>query len=122
MNILAVMIGGALGSLSRYGLGLLANQPGIPMGTWIANVTGSFLIGLFFVWGKEKGLLSDTTYLLLTTGLLGGFTTFSSFSLEVITMALQGQWAKAGFYVLASMGVGLFAAYVGVKLGRIWFV
>ncbi len=118
LNWLVVALGGAIGSMLRYGLGLLANLPAWPIGTWLANVAGSFLIGFLFVWGKEKGLLAPHTYLLLTTGLMGGFTTFSTFSLEVVTMSLQGQLIRAIVYGLSSVGVGLLAAYLGLRLGR----
>lgn len=122
MNWLMIAIGGAVGSMMRYGLGMIANQSGVPYGTWTANVAGSFLIGLFFVWGKEKGVLPDYVSLFLTSGLMGGFTTFSTFSLEVVTMALQGESFRALFYVLASIVMGLAAAYAGIRLGRLIFV
>ncbi|NGQ96354.1 fluoride efflux transporter CrcB [Brevibacillus sp. SYP-B805] len=114
---LAVAVGGAAGSLLRYALGLAANAAGWPWGTWLANVLGSFCIGLFFVWGKEKW--PPQLYLLLTTGLLGGFTTFSTFSLETVTFFLQGQVARGAVYALTSVGVGLAAAFVGMWVGRL---
>ncbi|MFY0545068.1 fluoride efflux transporter CrcB [Brevibacillus sp. H7] len=118
MSWIAVALGGAAGSLMRYWLGLLFNLPGWPAGTWLANVWGSFCIGLFFVWGKEKGWFSPELYLLLTTGMLGGFTTFSTFSLEVVTFALDGNLGKAILYALVSVIVGLLGAGAGIWLGR----
>jgi CrcB protein len=118
MSWLAVALGGAVGSLLRYGMGLLYNLPGWPLGTWLVNVLGSFCIGLFFVWGKEKGLMSPDWYLLLTTGIMGGFTTFSTFSLEVVTYMLQGQAAKALMYAALSVIVGLLACAAGIWLAR----
>jgi CrcB protein len=118
MSWIAVALGGAAGSILRYMLGLAFNQQSWPYGTWLANVLGSFFIGLFFVWGKEKGGLSPELYLLLTTGILGGFTTFSTFSLETVSFFLQGQTVRAIFYTCLSVAVGLLAAYIGIRLGR----
>ncbi|MGI6187956.1 MAG: fluoride efflux transporter FluC, partial [Brevibacillus sp.] len=64
MSWLAVAVGGAVGSIVRYGLGLVLNQPGWPAGTWGANVVGSFCIGLLYAWGKERGFLPPELYLL----------------------------------------------------------
>ncbi|MGZ0049634.1 fluoride efflux transporter FluC [Brevibacillus gelatini] len=69
---MAVAVGGAVGSLLRYGLAQVANLPGWPVGTWLANVIGSFAIGVLFVIGKERGGFSPELYLLFTTGMLGG--------------------------------------------------
>ncbi|WP_139488856.1 fluoride efflux transporter CrcB [Brevibacillus dissolubilis] len=118
MNWMMVAVGGAAGSLLRYALGLTLNVPSWPYGTWLANVLGSFLIGFFFVWGKEKAGISPELYILLTTGMMGGFTTFSTFSLEVVTMTMQGNVLKAILYATGSVIVGLLAAYAGVLAGR----
>ncbi|UFJ42257.1 fluoride efflux transporter CrcB [Brevibacillus humidisoli] len=118
MALLAVAVGGAIGSVLRYLIGLWANQPGWPLGTWLANLIGSFLIGLVYVWGKEKGWLSPELYLLLATGVMGGFTTFSTFSLETVSYFLQGMPWRAGLYILTSVGSGLLAVSCGWWLGR----
>lgn len=118
MKILVVALGGAAGSLLRYGLGVLFQVPGWPIATWMANVLGSFCIGLFYVWGKEAGILTPGWYLLLTTGLMGGFTTFSAFSLEIVEFLLQGHAAKAGLYAGVSLMAGLLACGAGVWLAR----
>jgi fluoride exporter len=118
MSWLVVAVGGAVGSIMRYGLGLVMNQPGWPAGTWAANVVGSFCIGLLYAWGKERGFLSPELYLLFTTGLLGGFTTFSTFSLEVVTFFGDGNIGRGLAYVLFSVGIGLLACGAGVWLGR----
>ena len=118
MGWIAVAVGGALGSLFRYGLSLLANQPGLPLGTWLANVLGSFLIGLLSVWGKEKGILSPELYLLFATGVMGGFTTFSTFSLEVVSFWGDGQIFRGIVYVLVSLMVGLLSCAAGIWLAR----
>lgn len=104
----------------RYGLSLLANQSGWPAGTWLANVLGSFVIGLLSVWGKERGILSPQLYLLLATGVMGGFTTFSTFSLEIVSFWGDGQVVRAAGYALLTVGVGLFSCAAGIWLGRQW--
>lgn len=117
---LAVAAGGAFGSLMRYGLSLVANQPGWPAGTWLANVLGSCLIGMLSVWGKERGILSPEVYLLFATGVMGGFTTFSTFSLEVISFWGDGQIVRGIVYALASVIVGLLSCAAGIWLARQW--
>lgn len=118
MNWIMVAVGGAVGSVLRYALALLANQSGWPLGTWLANVIGSFLIGLFAVWGKERGILSPEAYLLFATGVMGGFTTFSTFSLEVVTFWGEGQIGKGIAYLIASVAVGLLSCAAGIWLAR----
>ncbi|MDF2679064.1 MAG: crcB [Brevibacillus sp.] len=117
---LAVAVGGALGSMMRYGLSLVANQPGWPVGTWLANVLGSFLIGMLSVWGKERGILSPEIYLLFATGVMGGFTTFSTFSLEVISFWGDGQILRGMMYALLSVVIGLLSCAAGIWMARQW--
>lgn len=114
----AVAVGGAIGSLFRYGLSLLANQPGWPLGTWLANVLGSFCIGMLAVWGKERGLLSPEWYLLFATGVMGGFTTFSTFSLEVVGFWGEGHYWRGIMYLSASAIAGLMSCGAGIWLAR----
>ncbi|RNB77460.1 fluoride efflux transporter CrcB [Brevibacillus panacihumi] len=118
MSWVAVAVGGAIGSLFRYGLSLLANQPGWPLGTWLANVLGSFCIGMFAVWGKERGLLSPEWYLLFATGVMGGFTTFSTFSLEVVGFWGEGHYWRGIMYLSASVIAGLLSCGAGIWLAR----
>ncbi|MGE7271611.1 fluoride efflux transporter CrcB [Brevibacillus panacihumi] len=114
----AVAVGGAIGSLFRYGLSLLANQPGWPLGTWLANVLGSFCIGGLAVWGKERGILSPEWYLLFATGVMGGFTTFSTFSLEVVSFWGEGHYWRGIMYLSASVIAGLLSCGAGIWLAR----
>jgi fluoride exporter len=118
MNWIAVAVGGAVGSLLRYALSLVANQPGWPYGTWLVNIVGSFCIGIFAVWGKERGVLSPELYLLFATGLMGGFTTFSTFSLEVVTFWMEGQYSRGIAYVLTSVVASLLSCGAGIWLAR----
>lgn len=115
-----IFIGGGAGSVMRYLLQLLiatrgAATGGFPWATWTANVTGCFLIGLFY------GLCghcswSNETRLLLTTGLCGGFTTFSTFSNESLTWIRQGEYGMCGLYMVASLAAGIAAVWIGSRL------
>lgn len=113
----AVALGGALGALSRFGVGSLAGRwlgSGFPWGTMACNIAGSIimgvLIGLFAHYGT-----SNTVRLFLAVGFLGAFTTFSSFSLETILMLERGDYLPAVAYVVVSLAAG-FAGLAGALL------
>ena len=113
-----IAFGGALGTLIRYAMSTL-NQRGIlgslPLGTLIVNVTGSFLIGL--VWGlSERYAISPTLRLFLMVGVLGGYTTFSSFSLETLTLVRNSQYMMAMLNTVGAIVMGLAAVSVGYWL------
>ena len=114
---LAVFLGGGAGSLLRYGLGLfLRRGDGLfPWGTFAANVLGCFLIGLFYTLSSRFSLTADVR-LLLTTGLCGGFTTFSTFSYESLQIFQQGHYLLFFTYIVASLLLGLLAAWIGSRL------
>lgn len=122
MNSLIVMIGGALGALSRYQFGRLALHVagiGWPWGTFGVNIIGGFLMGLlagglarFNVGGGEQ------VRLLIGVGFMGGFTTFSSFSLEVMLMIERGEWGGAAAYALLSVVLSVGALFVGLLMMR----
>ncbi|TCS68948.1 fluoride efflux transporter CrcB [Effusibacillus lacus] len=120
MNFIAVAAGGAVGSLARYVLALvfpIDNVPLFPWPTFLANVIGCFLIGLLFQATGER-LTDHHLRLGLGTGLLGGFTTFSTFSLELIQMVRAGQVLLALSYCFASLAVSLAACYWGIRAIR----
>ena len=118
-NFLLVALGGAIGAAARYGLGLALLRDGFPVAIIAANVIGSFLMGLFVVWSFQKGMGHLNP--LVMTGILGGFTTFSAFSLEAYTLFEQGEVGAAGAYVAISVIVSLVALAAGVALARgIW--
>ena len=111
---LQVALGGAAGSLARYGVNraaLAAFGPGVSVATLIVNVLGSFLMGLLAP--RAAGWAP-----LLTTGLLGGFTTFSAFSLDAVTLWTRGQQVAAAAYVAASLVLSLAALALGLMLAR----
>jgi fluoride exporter len=120
MPLLLVMLGGAIGAGARYLVGqamLGWLGPGFPWWTLLINVAGGLLMGLLtgvlLRWG-----LGDNWRLFLGVGVLGGFTTFSSFSLEAVTLAQRGAMAAAAGYVLASVAGAIAALVAGLWLAR----
>jgi len=118
---LAIAAGGAIGALLRYATATqVANWlgRGFPWGTLAVNVLGSLAMGLLYVWLVERAGLSGEWRVFLTVGLLGAFTTFSTFSIETLVLIEQGDWLRAISYVLASVIVCIAAAGLGVWLAR----
>lgn len=115
MQWLAVALGGSIGALCRYGLTLaLPNTPGkLPLATLLANIVGSFLIGMFFVLIVEKGMLPAIWRQIVMVGFLGALTTFSSFSLESFQLLNSGHWKLALVYSISSVVACIFAAFGG---------
>ncbi len=117
-----VALGGALGSVLRFWISnLSAARWGetFPWGTLIANVSGSLLIGILAGCSGPNGgwFASDTARKLLMIGVCGGYTTFSSFSLQTLTLAQQGQWLRAGLNILGSVALCLIAVWLGQLIG-----
>jgi CrcB protein len=115
---IAVALGGALGTLGRYAVsGVVANAFGetFPWGTLIVNVTGSFIIGFFATLTAPDGRLfvGGTTRQFVMTGLCGGYTTFSSFSLQTLNLIRDGEWLYAGGNVAGSVVLCLFFVWLG---------
>lgn len=113
-----IMAGGALGSGARFFVsGVVANRFGqtFPWGTLTVNVVGSFLIGFFATLTEPNGsvLIGPTGRQFFMTGVMGGFTTFSSFSLQTLTLARDGEWLRAGSNALLSLGLCLVAVWLG---------
>jgi fluoride exporter len=116
--ILAIGVGSFIGGISRYLLARLVQgnfQTAFPYGTLSVNIIGCLLIGVVFGL-SERGQISQEWRLFLATGVLGGFTTFSAFSLETIAMMRYGQAWQAGVYILASVAMGLAATWLGFSL------
>lgn len=119
--LLLVMIGGAVGAAVRHltGRALLALAgPGWPWGTLTVNIAGSFLMGLLVGWLARHGQGVESARLLLGVGLLGGFTTFSAFSLDVLLMLERGELWSAGGYIAASVIGSVAALLIGLSLMR----
>ena len=111
-------LGGALGTMARYWINGLVSTYIIdtfPMGTLVINVTGSFLITFFGTLTDPNGrwLVSPTARMFFMTGICGGYTTFSSFSLQTLNLARDGEWLYAGLNVLLSVALCLLAAWLG---------
>lgn len=126
MNIayLWVALGGALGSVSRYWLsGLVASRFGetFPWGTLVINVTGSFIIGIFAALAIPEGRLDPQsrafTTQFLMIGVCGGYTTFSSFSLQTLNLLRDREWLYAGGNILLSVVLCMVAVWLGYLLG-----
>jgi CrcB protein len=120
INLSLVAVGGALGACLRYlfGLGVvrLLGHTTIPVGVLGVNVIGSFVMGVFVVMAAHRGLTHLSP--LVLTGLLGGFTTFSAFSLEAVTLIERGQAFHAAAYVALSVGLSIAGLAMGMLLAR----
>lgn len=122
VSSLLVALFGALGTLLRYWTNLLfvhALGPGVPYGTFAVNVLGSFLLGVASQLGAGHSLLGVELRLVLGTGMLGGFTTYSSFNLETLQLAEQGELARAAGYVAATVVTCLLAGGAGLATARL---
>jgi CrcB protein len=122
MTMLAIAIGAAIGANLRYTLSIWAAQQWgttFPYGTMVINVVGSLAIGFVLALGTTRLAIGVPWRLLIVTGLLGGFTTFSTFSYETYELVVSGSWLAAGLNILASVGLGLVGVFLGVSLARL---
>jgi CrcB protein len=123
-SAMLVALGGAFGSVARYKLsGWLLHQAldwKFPIGTFIVNVTGCLLAGILAGLAEKHELLSADTRLLLLTGLLGGFTTFSAFGLETVFLMKRGDLGVAALNVVLSVAAGLLALWIGLGASYRW--
>ena len=119
-NLLLVGGGGFLGSVARYLLGGLVlhatGAPRFPFATMVVNVTGCLTIGVLTGVAERAGMFSPSTRLFLITGFLGGYTTFSAFAYETFFLAREHAWLSAAVNVVAQVGLGLAAVWVGYRL------
>ncbi len=121
-NILAVTLGGALGALSRYGLGVWISSKwnqGFPLHTFLINISGAFLLGFLNILFIERLTISPLWRLGIGVGFLGAYTTFSTFGFEVISLLEGGSFFTAGLYTLLSILVGFTGVALGVGLARL---
>lgn len=122
MRFLLICLGGAVGTAARYGAGGLAVRwwgTEFPYGTLVVNVTGSFLIGFIQQVGLTTLAIPETARLVLTIGLMGGFTTYSSFSYETLRLVEEGSWLQAATNVVLTTGLCLAVCALGLVLGRV---
>jgi len=118
MTLLLMGLAGAIGALARYGvtLGLtrVFSFTTLPVGTFFINITGAFLLGYLATLVRQRMWLSDTWLLVLGTGFLGAYTTFSTYMLESDKMLQNGEWLRASAYLAGSVFLGLIAVRLGV--------
>ena len=123
-KFLMVGLGGFLGSVMRYGTGLLVDQYNCPdcppLGTLVVNALGCLVIGLLGGVAESRGLLADSGRLFLLIGVLGGFTTFSSFGMESFELLRTGSWGMALGHVMLQVVAGLTAVWMGFSLARLF--
>jgi CrcB protein len=119
-NFLLVALGGGIGAAGRYGVSLaMPLKPGEwPWATFSVNVAGSLAIGVLAGWLSSRGDVAESWRLFLGVGVLGGFTTFSAYSLETLRMIERGEWPAAAFYVLGSIVAGLAAVAIGAEIAK----
>jgi CrcB protein len=120
-SLLIIGIGGAIGSIGRYLMQVLADKyisVTFPLGTMVVNVTGCFLIGLLYGLAQKYAWMNLEWRLFLITGICGGYTTFSSYSYESFSLFKHGNYAYFLFYVLGSVVLGLLATVGGMVTVR----
>lgn len=120
-DIIFVAGGSALGGVLRLLTGRLVKayvQTAFPWPTFLINILGCFAIGWIHAWATRQPQFRPEILLLLTTGICGGFTTFSAFAQENILLMRSGSFSTALVYIIASVAVGLFATWVGMLAGR----
>ncbi len=124
LQALLVFIGGGLGAVGRWGFGIAATRlwsSAWPWGTLGVNIIGGFAMGIVMGYLMKHGAMTaqnENWRLFLATGVLGGFTTFSAFSIETAKMIEAGQWQNAGLYSLASVFLSVAAVFAGMALSR----
>jgi CrcB protein len=122
MQMLAIAVGGAIGSVLRYavstGIYSVAGRS-FPYGTLTVNVVGSLLMGLLFVMLIDRAGIPEIWRMALLVGLLGAFTTFSTFSIETLNLLQSGDYTRAMANIMLSIILCLVATWIGLKLGRL---
>ncbi len=120
-GFLVVFLGGGIGAALRHGVNILTARlvgTSFPWSTLLENVSGSLVMGVLAGYFAFKGGVSQPWRLFLTTGILGGYTTFSAFSLDVALLYERGEIALATLYVLASVALAIGGLFVGLALVR----
>ena len=122
LKLFMVGVGGAVGSMTRYALGGWIGRwkAGwtFPLETALINVTGCLVIGLLAGWGESRGVFSPTVRAFLFVGVLGGYTTFSTFGYETFQLLRDGQWPAAMLSVAGQVVLGLVAVWAGFAIAR----
>ena len=118
--VLVVGLGGAVGAILRWWVGVLMSHLLAPvfLGTLVVNLAGSFLVGVLLIWFQGKLPINDVLRTGIVVGLLGGFTTYSAFSMEAVNMMMAGFYGRASAYVVVTVAICLMGTWAGVMLGR----
>jgi CrcB protein len=123
INLLYVAAGGALGAAGRYLITYWFyshSETSYPLGTFTVNIVGCFLLGLIYKLTMEKSLLSPELRLMLTVGMIGAFTTFSTFSFEILNLIKENNFGTALLYIGASVFCGLLAVWLGAAAAGVF--
>jgi CrcB protein len=123
MNLILVFVGGGIGATARYGLQGAVYRltgAGFPYGTLAVNVLGSFLIGLLIISFEDRFMVNPSLRVFLTVGILGGFTTFSSFSFETMALLRDGSYVLGLMNVTSSVVICLGATWAGMIIGKLF--
>jgi CrcB protein len=117
-NIILVFLGAGFGGVLRYAIGNIIkwNGTNFPWATFVVNIIGSFLIGIILAYSLKNETFSTNYKLLLTTGVCGGFTTFSALSAESLQLIKQGNWMLALAYIICSIVLGIVACGIGFQM------
>jgi CrcB protein len=116
-----IAFGSALGGAARYLFGGWIQDragAGFPVGTLVINVTGSFLLGLLYRYAADSAAITPEVRAMLTIGICGGYTTFSTFSYETVRLLEEGEFGRAGLYIAMSILLSVAAAFLGLMAGR----
>lgn len=122
MNVLLIALGGAIGAVARYGLAGLVQRfasPYFPFGTFVVNIVGCFVFGILAGTAEHRFVLGPETRAFLLIGVLGGFTTFSTFSFETFQLLRDAEIMRASLNAAGQLVAGLIAIWIGFVLARL---
>ena len=115
-NFLMVGLGGGIGAMLRFFFSMQGKTASFPYATLLINISGSLLIGIFFAWSTRQENFGTGLQLFFMTGICGGFTTFSAFSLENVQLLRAGLYGTAALYICMSVAACIAAAFLGCKI------